>query len=324
MTERLLPFQPSLGGATGTRVDTAARHNQQCRVSYDDMLSFLQFPEDDMELQRNKYRYCIHKDELVLGIGRPWKEGVGRKRVNNAYPRVISNLGSIGDGWDKSKTFVKMLKFYYHNAWTTDHKQRMIEAFSDMQSTGFAREGRTEDYLALSEQNAVNHWLRTACDYVPMGYAQTLGWVHPKTGDTMCTVMIGGCHTVQNGDFEVFTGDRLQWYWPFEKDCFDNRGVRMNGRDKVTFDDVKNVDPTQHKSVRSMEPIAAETMREKFFERQYGQSGDKKKMCARIKPYMLPFTGVTHEGDGERVFAIALCCARPHEPVDIKISRQSL
>jgi hypothetical protein len=24
------------------------------------------------ELERNPFRYCIHKDELVVGIGRPW------------------------------------------------------------------------------------------------------------------------------------------------------------------------------------------------------------------------------------------------------------
>ena len=28
--------------------------------------------EDSEELQRNKYRYCIHKDEMVVGVGRPW------------------------------------------------------------------------------------------------------------------------------------------------------------------------------------------------------------------------------------------------------------
>ena len=31
-------------------------------------------------------------------------------------------------------------------------------------------------------------------------------------GDTMVTVMIGGLRTVMNGDFEVFTGDLIQWY----------------------------------------------------------------------------------------------------------------
>ena len=32
----------------------------------------LNFVGDIEEIQRNKYRYCIHKDELVVGLGRPW------------------------------------------------------------------------------------------------------------------------------------------------------------------------------------------------------------------------------------------------------------
>lgn len=46
MTESLLPFQPSLASATNTRLDTACRHHQQCRVSTDDMLQFT-FPKRD-------------------------------------------------------------------------------------------------------------------------------------------------------------------------------------------------------------------------------------------------------------------------------------
>lgn len=66
----LLPFQPSLAQATNTRLDSACKHIQQCRIATDDMMRFV--GNDTEELQRNKYRYCIHKDELVVGIGRPW------------------------------------------------------------------------------------------------------------------------------------------------------------------------------------------------------------------------------------------------------------
>lgn len=53
-------------------------------------------PKNDSEtLQREKYRFCVHKDEPVIGIGRAWKTTHNRKRTNNAYPRVISNLGCV-------------------------------------------------------------------------------------------------------------------------------------------------------------------------------------------------------------------------------------
>jgi hypothetical protein len=69
-SDYLLPFQPSLAQATNTRLDSACKHIQQCRIATDDMMSFVH--GDAEELQRNKYRYCIHKDELVVGLGRPW------------------------------------------------------------------------------------------------------------------------------------------------------------------------------------------------------------------------------------------------------------
>jgi hypothetical protein len=70
MSNYLLPFQPSLAQGTNTRLDSACKHIQQCRISTDDMMRFV--GEDVEELHRNKYRYCVHKDELVVGIGRPW------------------------------------------------------------------------------------------------------------------------------------------------------------------------------------------------------------------------------------------------------------
>ena len=65
---------PSLASATGTRVDSACKHIQQCRVSFDHMLDFV---ENAHELERNKMQYCVHKDEMVVGVSRPWlKEAV--------------------------------------------------------------------------------------------------------------------------------------------------------------------------------------------------------------------------------------------------------
>ena len=43
---QLMPFQPSLASATNTRVDSACKHIQQCRVSTDDLLQYTQ-PKND-------------------------------------------------------------------------------------------------------------------------------------------------------------------------------------------------------------------------------------------------------------------------------------
>jgi hypothetical protein len=55
--------------------------------------------------------------------------------------------------------------------------------------------------------------LKMMYDYFAVGYANTLGWAHSNTGDTMTSVMIGGLRTVMNGDFEIFAGDLVQFYW---------------------------------------------------------------------------------------------------------------
>ena len=44
----------SLATATNTRLDSACKHIQQCRVSYDHMLYFV---ENAHELERNKMQY---------------------------------------------------------------------------------------------------------------------------------------------------------------------------------------------------------------------------------------------------------------------------
>ena len=64
---------PSLASATSTRVDSACKHIQQCRVSYDHMMDFVETP---YELEKNKMQYCVHKDEMV------WWEWHGHGRAS--------------------------------------------------------------------------------------------------------------------------------------------------------------------------------------------------------------------------------------------------
>jgi hypothetical protein len=85
-----------LAQATNTRIDSACKHIQQCRVSQDHMTMLV--GKDSDELIRNKYRYCVHKDEMVVGITRGLGENKDMKRFqNSAYPRIISNLGKMLD-----------------------------------------------------------------------------------------------------------------------------------------------------------------------------------------------------------------------------------
>ncbi len=52
------------------RLPNCSTNSSPYRVSTDDVLRFA--GNNHEEIERNKYRYCVHKDELVVGIGRPW------------------------------------------------------------------------------------------------------------------------------------------------------------------------------------------------------------------------------------------------------------
>lgn len=53
----------SLASATSSRVDSASKHIQPCKVNTDYMISLLEAYCDApaRELQNNKMRYCMHK-----------------------------------------------------------------------------------------------------------------------------------------------------------------------------------------------------------------------------------------------------------------------
>jgi hypothetical protein len=67
----LLTDSPSLANASGTLLNSACKHIQQCRVSFDHMLDFV---DSEDQLEKSELRYCFHKDEMVVGVTRPWKK----------------------------------------------------------------------------------------------------------------------------------------------------------------------------------------------------------------------------------------------------------
>jgi hypothetical protein len=330
-------MNPSLASATGTRLDSACKHIQQCRVSQDHMTKFA--GEDEQEMVRNKYKYAVHKDELVLGIGRCWKEDEKILR-NDAYPRVLSNLGKFGDeannvgpsGKSELRQEIKLIKVMYHNMTSITQRDKMIKAMqdgdkgrweavcvqTDTDNLGVGVVPTKHTYLTVQADKpntmSFHKDLNMIHDFITVGFANTLGYAHAHNGDTMTSVMIGGLRTVMNGEFEMYCGDVVQWYWPFEKDCFKKNGQRhaicsMFGDPSYPSDPWKST--------------GDELMRKAHHDREYGQSKGNEKLVPRIKPY--------HRDDENprlydwyRVFAVAISSARPNEAVDIRISRQAL
>ena len=309
---------PSLAASTNTRLDTACKHIQQCRVSQDHMNALADYDEND--LMRNKFGYCVHKDELVLGIGKAWHKDEKRLQ-NNAYPRVLSCLGRLGDAKEgKLRDGAKLIKWMYHNATDIQRRNAILQTFREGSAASWPAPGG--GHMRFFEVNpdepdkmAFLSDIRLVHDFVTVGYANTVGWAHAHHGDTMTSVLIGGLRTVMNGDFEVFTGDLIQWYWPFEFDCFLSRGQRKPIENA-------NVDPGKA-SPGDYKLTGDAQARKKFNDREYGQRKDHDKCVALIKPYKRD-DQFPRLYDWYRVFAIAISSARPREAVDIRICRQAL
>ena len=126
---------------------------------------------------------------------------------------------------------------------------------------------------------------------------------------------------------------RTRRYWPFELTCFHEDGARKEYIDGWDYDGEHIVPPNVHPAfdleagqLTGFHLDKSTVEREKYHSRGLGlpsNSKDMVKLVARIKPYVRDDAN-PRLYDFTRVFAIAIACARPHEAVDIKISRQSL
>ena len=293
-----------------------------------------------------------------------------RRSPNSAYPRVISNLGALGDS-DDTRVALQMIRFMNHYARTIAERRKIIEFFRDdaylepahaFSSTGvglslgpecaaFAPDHRSPTKMGTS------NCLSLMYDYFTVGYANTLAYAHANSGDTMTSVMIGGLRTVMNGDFEIFAGDVVQFYWSvpvpparrpflhfpilifssvffrgFEKDDFLSDGRRKPYINIWSEDESRvlgNVDPSTvlsddrvSGSKQSWQRSADAQVRESYHCLSYGQKAGVEKLVAKIKPY-IPDEEHPRLNDWYRVFGVAIASARPNEMCDIKISRQS-
>jgi hypothetical protein len=323
---------PSLATATSSRLDSSCKHIQQCRVSQDHMTQFVGGEAD--ELVRNKYRYCVHKDEMVLGIGRPLSQSKDVKRFqNSAYPRVVSNLGKLLQRSDPNSPTEaeRILKVLYHCARSLGERKELLLTLQtgDTSKLNPALVGNPSAFLPMNAAVLTSKDLMpTLYDMTYVGFANTLGWAHAHNGDTMSSVMIGGLRTVRNGAFEVQTGDLLQWYWPFEQDCFRSDGQR---KPVPTFIYVPTgnavtdilVDPGTHDPTSGVMVARDAQLRKDFRDQQYGNRRGEDKAVPLVKPY-LPFDDETRIYDWYRVIGRALAPARPFEELDMQISRQAL
>ena len=301
----------SIGNMTGTLIETGARHMQQCRTNYDVLKAFA---GSDDELLNNGSKWSLDKDELVVSCGRHLVSNAPKTASKYAYPSVITCVG------DLEESEIKALGGYYH--FMGRHSSTAVLAMVKEETP------HVKDTMKVTQFR----------QFLPVGYSVGHAEAHGYQGDTVASVQIGGLRTVPNGEFEVQTGDLMQMYIPTaETPFFKSDGGRLD----IPFDHGKLNSQLNLNGKRSDSPdlsykkqkmSSKEAQRRDFYSRQNGVSGPGgsstrvKTGLFSVKPYMetLNENGRVYYGDKIRIFARALSSARPFEPVDIMIARQSL
>jgi hypothetical protein len=318
---------PGLGTATGTRVDSAAKHIMACKVDTRLLAHWIASPEGGdaiNALHNEKMKWCMHKDEIVLNTSKNHLDPAVK-----AYPMVITTVGDI------KPEVVKYLTYLYSQSNASD--------FFDVQDIPEPSDDRTRrlkvqlgcvdaedeaDAFDASKWNPILHQLKSLPDFRCQGIALGQAWASYLSGDTVASVLVGGMVTVQNGHFTMHTGDMVQWYFDWEHTEFDSTNRKTNGfRQPLRVDPEGRVDRNQK--------------REKYMdERLYGSkptlgrsSGHKDTTrVVRIKSYRMHNYAYhdghlfcqDHFGDKIRVFAKCISGGRPYDAVDIMLMTQSL
>ena len=157
------------------------------------------------ELQMNKMKYCMHKDDIAIGLGRPMYGTSVNMCNKKAYPSVISTMGGTNiyvRRWMAVHNFMAAtyedtsnLKNRFVNCLQDNHKN--INGFDDSQ--GHARWKDIDPSLRKNLDKKINNML----EFYFVGVSLGLAYAHQHSGDTVASVMVGGLKTILNGAFQV-------------------------------------------------------------------------------------------------------------------------
>ena len=183
----------SLGSATGSRVDSAAKHTMACKL--DTRFFRCGFEQGgefaDNILHQNKMRYAMQKDEIVMNTTKKFLSVPG----SQTYPLVVTTLGDFCGG-----LMEKFLLWLY----ASESADSFIKRSS---KTCLARD---TEMRILARDNLEFATFETRLHYLPeflcQGVALGQAFASHISGDTVATVLVGGMVTVMNGHFEMFAG----------------------------------------------------------------------------------------------------------------------
>ena len=303
---------PNVAQATGTRVDSASKHQIAVRASYEHLLSWVGY--DQVVLQKEKNAFSIAKDDMTIGVSKPVRRNEASKgnTRNKAYPSVVTTLARMET---PAKNYLVML---YHNPNNFQERDKFIR---DVE--------KRPDVWDPTMGEVAKKQIAEMPEFYFVGISVGFAHVHPLSGDNTCTTMLGGLRTITNGAFPVDAGDIIQWYWSAETRCFDSEGRRLEPIGGQRSEDVSIF------LSRNEQNLSLDSARRKaMYERGNGvytnsQTDSNVRYNGKLetafpKALRTRVDGKRVPGDCIRVFARALSTARPFEPFDVLINRQSM
>jgi len=193
----------SLGTATGTTVDSPAKHIMACKMDTNYLITLLKFAGTQSTdaytlLHDNKMRWCMHKHELALFTGKKLCPGSTFTGSNpKAYPLVIT---TVGDMHQYTKHFLANLYNqptpydFYHlcavlsnqiglGSWYSDEINARIVFGDDDITTQFIQKWREPQ--TKEEMNMVIRQIASTPDFRCQGVALGQAWASHISGDTV-------------------------------------------------------------------------------------------------------------------------------------------
>jgi hypothetical protein len=329
---------PGIAAATGTRVDSAAKHTMACRVGEAMMMCWCNDRRDPRNyIHNHKMKFCMHKNDLVLNCGQPLNDCATLMFACKAYPAVVSNLAEM------TAAGRLVLKWLYH-ASCCGHDFLANKTYIRSTLVPMVDQNRAGAVLKvgseLDKERLVSE-LTNMPYFTAQGYSLGLAYASNLSGDTVGSVLIGGMQTVMNGHFDCRAGQLIQWYFDFENEMFygedrqekDNRviaqGMRKQHQKSIAgiYDSVAAAAKEHEHQISERE-----LQRQAYNARELGALDgiplggidERKGNIALPKPYLLSSDGSDHYGDRIRVFAKCISGGRKHEMIDIMMMTQSL
>lgn len=267
----------------------------------------------EKKMHAERMRYAVQKDELVMNVS----QKMIQPAENVAYPLIISNLSELD-------VDTKLILYALYASETYDefmNGKKMLNTHAHQREQRLSPDLQT--YIQKAIDTSVDTAKNSSVGYFPFfkaqGYAQGTGFASHISGDTVCTVTIGGMLSVMNGHFTMHTGDLVQWYFSGEEAyfCPDTTSSNLSGercRERSTDNTNKRRKTYHDQRAFGMQPI---------------NTKHKSMAVFRIKPYRMSKTRDGEEyvdfyGDKSRVFAKCIGGAKPYEMVDIMLMTQSL